>query len=221
MTGKLKQKERVPDIFIEHGAMALQLGVGYPNGLKPSLLCVLKNRDKKNNFHMIIASYIFDKNGKFVLDWYWVRDDGYNCHDGHHFRIADVDMDGIDEILEIGFALNGNGTLRYAMGYEDVGHGDRFYTGRYNKEDDTMMGYGVQQLNPTNLTEYYYNASSGKVIWRHILDKCIDNGRGNIGDFDPRKSGLEVYSYFGMYNAKTNEVVANDTSSLWPSNNIF
>ena len=157
------------------------------------------------------------------MDWYWARDDEPNhvCHDGHHFRLADSDMDGKDEFHEIGFTLNGDGKLRYDIGKNGIGHGDRFYVGRYNKDDTTMMGYGVQQYNTDNVTEYYYNASSGEVLWKHYHTELIDNGRGNIGDFDPYHPGLEVYSYFGMYNAKTNEMVFNDTKSLWPSNNLF
>ncbi|KAK8847864.1 hypothetical protein M9Y10_018900 [Tritrichomonas musculus] len=223
MTGKLLTKVQVPTKYVQHGPMAAQFGVGYLDGVKPSLVSVLKNRDKRNNFHMIVAAFSFNEKKEFAMDWYWARDDEPNhvCHDGHHFRLADSDMDGKDEVHEIGFALNGDGKLRYDIGKNGIGHGDRFYVGRYNKDDSTMMGYGVQQYNTDNVTEYYYNASSGEVLWKHYHTDLIDNGRGNIGDFDPYHPGLEVYSFFGMYNAKTNEMVFNDTKSLWPSNNIF
>ena len=38
-------------------------------------------------------------------------------------------------------------------------------------------------------------------------------GRGNVGDFDPNHFCLEVYSFYGMYNAKNYKLVFNDTSS--------
>lgn len=170
---------------------------------------------------MIVASYSFNDKKEFVMDWYWTHNSTNICPDGHHFRLADVDFDGKDEILEIGFALNGDGSLRYDLGFQDIHHGDRFYVGRFNNDDETMMGYGIQQNNPTNLTEYYYNASSGEVKWKHFYHEIVDVGRGNVGDFDPYHPGLEAYSFFGMYNAKTNEMVANDTSNFWPSNNVY
>lgn len=44
----------------------------------------------------------------------------------------------------IGYTLNGDGTLKFELG--------RFYVGRFNKDDTTMMRYGIQQDNPTYLT---------------------------------------------------------------------
>ena len=53
--------------------------------------------------------------------------------------------------------------------------------GKFNKDDTTMMGYGIQQNNPFNMTEFYFHASSGEVIWKHYLDHSEDVGRGNVG----------------------------------------
>lgn len=223
MKGTLKAKSPIPNMHIEHGSMPGRFGIGYLDGVRPSLVSVMLNRDKKNKFHFIIVSYSFNDEGEFVMNWVWDRKDTDVCDEGHQTRIADVDFDGKDEVLEIGFTLNGeDGSIRYDMGKEQrIIHGDRFYVGKYNKDDTTMMGYGVQQDNPENISEYYYNASTGEVIWRHYADHQVDNGRGNVGDFDPTAPGLEVFSFYGMYNAKTNEVVANDTTPLWPSNNIY
>lgn len=220
--GTLKAKAPIPSKYIEHGPMPARFGIGYLDGIRPSLVSVMINRDWRRDFHMMIASYSFNDDNEFVMNWNWLREEsGLRCDEGHHTRIADVDFDGKDEIHEIGFTLNGDGTLRYTLSKQQIYHGDRFYVGKYNKDDKVMMGYGIQQDNPTNLTEYYYDASSGDVIWKHFLDQCVDVGRGNVGDFDPRYPGYEVYSFYGMYNAKANMTVANDTSSLFPSNNIY
>lgn len=223
MKGTLKAKSPVPRNYIEHGPMPARFGIGYLDGIRPSLVSVMLNRDIKNKFHFLIASYSFNDEGEFVMNWVWDRKDTDVCDEGHQTRIADVNFNGKDEVLEIGFTLNGeDGSIRYDMGKEQrIIHGDRFYVGKYNKDDNTMMGYGVQQDNPENVTEYYYNASTGQVVWRHYTNQTVDNGRGNIGDFDPRYPGLEVFSFYGMYNAKTNKEVAPDVSALWPSNNIY
>lgn len=222
MTGTIKAKSPIPNTYIEHGPMGARFGIGYLDGIRPSLISVMLNRDKKNKFHFLIASYSFNDDGEFVMNWFWDRKDTDVCDEGHQTRIADVDFDGKDEVLEIGFTLNGDGSLRYDMGKEQrIIHGDRFYIAKYNKDDLTMMGYGVQQDNPENVSEYYYNASTGEVVRRHYANETVDNGRGNAGDFDPRYPGLEVFSFYGMYNAKADERVADDTTNLWPSNNIY
>lgn len=219
MTGKLRAKSPVPRDFIEHGAMGCQMGIGYFDGIKPSLVASLKNCDAKNNFHQIIATYSFHDSTTFDIDWYWTKEPGQSCEDGHHFRVADANLDGKDEFHNIGFILHGNGTLKCDMGDSNIYHGDRFYVGRFNKDEKQMMGYGVQQNNQDKITEYYYNADTCEVQWKHYTEEVMDNGRGDIGDFDPNTPGLEVFSFFGIYNAKTDTKI-HDTS-LWPANNLF
>ena len=87
------------------------------------------NRDWRRNFHMIVVTYNFNDNKEFVMNWSWDREaSGHRCDDGHHNRISDVDFDGKDEIHEIGFVLNGDGSLRYTLSEEkQIYHGDRFY----------------------------------------------------------------------------------------------
>ncbi|OHT01387.1 FG-GAP repeat family protein [Tritrichomonas foetus] len=233
LTGKLKHKARIPDTFIQHGSMGSQMGVGFLDGVKPSLVSVMKNRDSKNVFHMIIAAYSFNSENEFVLDWSWspeLEENCKGCSDGHHFRIADVDGDGKEEILEVGFTLNGDGTLRYDLYNEGVKHGDRFYVTKFNKGDKTMKGYGVQQDHNEFLLEYVYDADKGKVIWKHFNKEnvTVDVGRGNIGDFDPEYPGLEVYSFSGLFTGSTNinltevkNASALPSKSLWPSNNVY
>ncbi|EAX99183.1 hypothetical protein TVAG_092390 [Trichomonas vaginalis G3] len=58
-----------------------------------------------------------------------------------------------------------------------------------------MSGYGIQQRNPQQIDEYYYNASTGDIKWIHYGPPDHDVGRGNAGDFDPTHPGYEVYSF--------------------------
>ncbi|KAK8892250.1 hypothetical protein M9Y10_029473 [Tritrichomonas musculus] len=72
---------------------------------------------------------------------------------GHIIQLINVQMVIIFGLLMlIGYTLNGDGTLRFELGFHEIGHGDRFYVGRFNKDDTTMMRYGIQQDNPTYLT---------------------------------------------------------------------
>ncbi|MDO5294999.1 MAG: FG-GAP-like repeat-containing protein [bacterium] len=215
MSGSCMDKAEIPDDYIERGSLGAQVGVGYLDGEKPSLVAVMKNRNKDKSFNLIIAAYSYTDN-EFKMDWQWNRGKSKNS-DGHQFRIADVDYDGKDEILEIGFCLNGDGTLRYSLHDQGIVHGDRFYVGKFNKDDEVMMGYGIQQNNPSGLQEYYYNASTGEVIWKHMSDIIGDVGRGSVGDIDPTQPGLEVWSFSGIFNANSNKLLSNAGKTLWPA----
>jgi hypothetical protein len=215
MTGVCEDKAEIPDDYISIGSVAAQFGIGYLDGKKPSLVSVMKNRNTDKSFNLMICSYSY-QNGKFKMDWKFNRGD-QAFDDGHQMRIADVDYDGKDEILEIGFCLNGDGTLRYSLSEQGIVHGDRFYVGKFNKDDEVMMGYGIQQNNPNLISEYYYNASTGEVIWKHLNEKVGDTGRGAVGDIDPTKPGFEVWSFSGIYNGATNELLTAVGKTMWPA----
>ena len=222
MTGKLVDKVPIPDDYIEHGCMAAQFGVGFLDGKIPSLVAVMKNRtdDKYHTFNMIICAFSV-KDGALKMDWKWkAHDEGIELPEGHQFRICDVDFDGKDEILEIGFCLNGDGTLRFSLAPYGVIHGDRFYVGRFNKDDNFMTGYGITQNNDEKLWEYCYDAATGEMLWRHYGENVIDVGRGCAADIDPTTDGVEVWSYSGIYNANTDKLLSEKGQTMWPDINI-
>jgi hypothetical protein len=187
MTGKLKASAPVPDDYISRGPLAAQMGIGHFDGRNPSLVVSMKNRigGSGSNFNMVVALYDYSS-GQFAMKWKWLRGN-QNLDDGHHIRIADADIDGKDEIHQIGFALNGDGTLKYSLTKEGVVHGDRFYVGRFNKGDNFLMGHGIQQENPSGLLEYIYNAATDSVLWKNITSArpVPDVGRRNVGDMTP------------------------------------
>ncbi len=94
--------------------------------------------------------------GKLKQQWKYDNKNGYA--EAHQIRVADVDYNGKDEVLHMGYCLNSDGTLRYHM--DEVVHGDRWYVGAFSEENagNEMMGYGIQQENPSGLLEYFYNA---------------------------------------------------------------
>ncbi len=214
-TGALKYIADVPSDYISVGPLAVMMGIGYLDGKTPSLVCWMKNRNSDKSFNsMTLAYHVTD--GKLVQQW--KHDAGKNGGgaEAHQIRIADVDYDGKDEVLHQGYALNGDGTLRYQISL--VNHGDRWYVGAFNKGEKEMMGYGIQQDHPQNLLEYYYNASTGEILWTHYGDASCngqcDVGRGAVGDIDPNYDGLEAWSFQGTYNARTNAKISD--SYLYP-----
>ncbi|MCX5415928.1 hypothetical protein [Streptomyces sp. NBC_00059] len=215
-TGAARATAPVPGDYLADGPMYARFGVGYLDGSTPSLVAYMKNRVGDGGFNLMMTAWKFD-GSEVVRQWKWLRGD-QNAPDGHNTRIVDVDGDGKDEIAEIGFVLNGDGTLRYSLAPEGVIHGDRFYLAKMDPDRPGLQGYGIQQDNPSGLREYYYDAADGSMIWQHKADGVADVGRGLVGDIDPGHPGMEAWSFSGIYNAPTGKLAESDTSlSPWPA----
>ncbi|KAK1723237.1 uncharacterized protein BDZ83DRAFT_753740 [Colletotrichum acutatum] len=214
-TGALRASAPVPTDYIDDGPLAARLGAGFLDGETPHLVAYMKNRIGSGDFNLMYVTWTFDGTS-LKQKWKWNRGDK-NFPDGHNTRIIDLDGDGKDEVLEIGFALNGDGTERYTLGDQGIIHGDRFHLAKIDPNREGLQGYGVQQRNPDLIYEYYYDGSSGKIIWKHVGDNVTDVARGMLGDIDPTHPGMEVWSFSGVYNAKKNELTELDTElAPWP-----
>ncbi|KFY92275.1 hypothetical protein V498_05058 [Pseudogymnoascus sp. VKM F-4517 (FW-2822)] len=215
-TGTLRATAQIKNDYKSDGPLAARFGVGYLDGKTPHLVAFLKNRQPgQGDFNLIMAAWTFD--GKAVdLAWRWLRGD-QSAPDGHNTRIIDLNGDGKDEVCEIGFCLNGDGTLRYSLADAGVVHGDRYHITKMDPSREGLQGYGIQQDNPSLLMEYYYDASTGKLIWEHYGEEVGDVARGMAGDLDPTTPGMEVWAFDGVYNAATNKLTEEDTSlAPWP-----
>ncbi|RKN12495.1 hypothetical protein D7319_00565 [Streptomyces radicis] len=218
-TGAPRATAPVPDDYIDDGPLYARFGVGHLDGSTPSLVSYLKNRIGDGAFNLVIAAWRFDGE-ELTQQWKWLRED-QDAPDGHNTRVIDVDGDGRDEVAEIGFVLNGDGTLRYSLAEHGVVHGDRFHITDIDPDRPGLEGYGVQQDNPSGLREYYYDAATGEMIWQHVQDGVSDVGRGLAGDVDPRFPGMEVWSFSGLHNAATDELTEPDTElAPWPQSTI-
>jgi hypothetical protein len=219
-TGSLKGTSPIPTDFIEDGPLAARFGVGYLDGLRPHLVAFMKNRQDGGAFNRVIGAWTFD--GTAVTEeWISLGDDLVGS-DGHNTRILDVNGDGYDDVVEIGFVLNGpDGTNLYTMP-DIVVHGDRYYIGKMDPEREGLQGYGIQQDNEDLLMEYYYDAADGTLLWEHFGTEVGDVGRGLAGDIDPTHPGYEVWSFQGIYNAASNETTTDDPElAPWPQMGLF
>ncbi|GAB2881292.1 rhamnogalacturonan lyase [Streptomyces deserti] len=215
MTGAPRATAPVPTDYLADGPMYARFGVGYLDGSRPNLVAFMKNRRGNGAFNLMMGAWQFTGQS-LTQQWTWLRGN-QNTPDGHNTRVIDVNGDGTDEVAEIGFVLNGNGTLRYSLGPAGVIHGDRFHIAKMDPNRPGLQGYGVQQDNPSGLREYYYDATDGSIIWRHTASGTADVGRGMAGDIDPRFPGMEVWSFSGLYNAPANRLTEPNTSLRpWP-----
>ncbi|MEN3609017.1 carbohydrate-binding protein [Plantactinospora sp. ZYX-F-223] len=215
LTGAPRATAPVPTDYLADGPMYARFGVGHLDGVNPSLVAFMKNRIGSGDFNLMMAAWRFTGQS-LTQQWKWLRGN-QNTPDGHNTRIIDVDGDGKDEVAEIGFVLSGNGTLKYSLGPQGIIHGDRFHIAKMDPNRPGLQGYGVQQVNPSGLRQYYYDATNGAIIWRHVESGTADVGRGMAGDIDPRFPGMEVWSFSGLYNAPTNRLAEPNTSlQPWP-----
>ncbi|WP_117212385.1 carbohydrate-binding protein [Allorhizocola rhizosphaerae] len=215
MTGAPRATAPVPTDYLSDGPMYARFGVGYLDGTNPSLVAFMKNRIGNGGFNLMFTAWRFTGSA-LTQQWKFLRGN-QNLPDGHNTRIIDVNGDGRDEVAEIGFVLNGDGTLRYSLAPRGIIHGDRFHIAKMDPGRPGLQGYGVQQDNPSGLREYYYDAATGNMIWQHIESGVADVGRGMAGDIDPGFPGMEVWSFSGLYNAATNRLTESSTSLRpWP-----
>jgi rhamnogalacturonan endolyase len=214
MTGALKAYSSIPQDYIAIGSLACSLGIGYLNGSAPSIVAKMKNRNADKSFNEMICAWHYSGNN-LMMDWKWLRG-AQDCPDGHQIRIADVDGNGTDEICDIGYCLNGDGALRYSLASQGVVHGDRTHIGKLDPNGAGLQGYAVQQDNPSGLLEYYYDASTGSILWKRF-GAVADVGRGEAGDIDPRYPGYEVWSFYGVYNGPSNTKITDEPNRPYPN----
>lgn len=216
-TGALRGSVKIRNDYIEHGPFAARLGVGFLDGRRPHIVAFMKNRQDNKIFNRNLAAWTFD-GSKVVEEWVYDDQNAGSGSDGHNTRIVDVDGDGKDELGEIMFLLNGNGTLKYDLTVSGIGHGDRWQIAKMDPHRPGLQGYGVQQNNPDKLWEYYYDATDGEILWKHYGDEVTDIGRGSVGDIDPNHPGMESWSAggSGLYNMPSGTLIEDDTSmSPW------
>ncbi|MEI7503503.1 MAG: autotransporter-associated beta strand repeat-containing protein, partial [Paludibacter sp.] len=181
-----------------NGHMAIE----YLDGKHPSVGFIYKTRTSSDQFHWYCASaYGYNLSGQWVNQYNWER--GYqDCAEGHGIRVADVDLDGRDELLDIGYGIKYDGTLAYNA---HITHGDRFRVGDIDPERPGLETFAIQQN--AMLGMLLYDASTGTSITKKYLSAVGDVGRGECMDVDSTHIGYEFFSTMAnIYDAKGNTI---------------
>jgi rhamnogalacturonan endolyase len=204
-TGRLLNYQAIPNDFIAVGPLSGWLGVG-----NCGIIFFGQNRNANGSFNQTHSCFTWSGT---ALRLRWTKNN--NSARGHQMRIVDVNADGTDDLVHLGFALSGvDGATLYTLA--GVTHGDRYHVAEMDTSRAGLEGFGVQQDNPSGLHEYYYNARTGAFYWKHS-GAVADVGRGDAGDLDPAHPGWEVFSFDGVHNARNNRMIASPANSPWPS----
>ena len=224
-TGREKARAELPNPFKSqrNRSLAALLGVGYLDGVRPSLVIHAKNRVGGGGtpFNMINSAWDY-RDGKLSQRWslQWKGDAPDLPVTSHQMRIMDVNGDGKDDVLPGMHAIGSDGKLLYNLGTQGVIHGDRFHISDLNPTRPGLEGYGIQQDNESGLAEYFYDAATGKILWENNIGKTVDAARGVAADLDPRTPGFEVWSFYGIRSAK-GEKIADEPNRPYPNFQIW
>lgn len=217
-TGAEVARAPMPDDYLGDGPLQCHFGVGYFDGVHPSVVHKCKNRVGSGGFNLVAAAYDFDGS---TLTRRWKFNRNINAADFHQIRVLDVDGDGRDELADGGYVVDDDGTVLYSLGEDGVVHGDRFHITDMDPTRPGLEGWGIQQDNANGLETYYYDAATGEVLrtYSNPNGPGADMGRGTVADLFPDEPGFEYFSFNGMYNAQTGDVVVAevDRNVPWPN----
>lgn len=217
-TGAEITRAQLPSDFIGDGPLQCHFGVGYFDGIHPSVVVKCKNRVGSGGFNLVAAAYDFD--GATVKErWKFVR--SINGADFHQIRVLDVDGDGKDELADGGYVIDDDGSLLYSLAKDGVVHGDRFHITDMDPTRPGLEGWGIQQDNGNGLETYYYDAATGENLRKYSNPSGLgaDMGRGTVADLFPDEPGVEYFSFNGMYNAQSGDLIVAevDRNIPWPN----
>jgi len=205
------------DFYPTPGKYGTQLGIACLDGTTPSVIGWLRNRNSDKSFNDIIVAWHLSGTTLSQTWKYPIPSTASGFAGFHQMRIADVNGDGKDEVCPGNYILNSDGTLRFKL--PGIGHGDRHYICKMDPNRTGLQGYGIQQEAADFLQDYYYDANTGAVLWKHYGTAVQDMGRGLVGEIDPNYLGWEAWTFNALYNApsgtKVSDTYPYPCHSIW------
>ncbi|MCR2814928.1 rhamnogalacturonan lyase family protein [Microbacterium jiangjiandongii] len=168
-------------------------GVAYLDGEHPSLITSRGYYTRT----VIVAWDLVD--GRLVERWTFDSNDvgaEYEGQGNHQFTTADVDRDGLDEIVFGAMTIDDDGTALYNT---RLHHGDAQHVGDLVLDRPGLEVFSVFE-SPSgngNTVAAMRDAETGEILWR--TEGSRDTGRGVAADIDPAHPGAEAWSIGGDY----------------------
>ena len=114
----------------------------------------------------------------------------YAGQGNHAFNVADLDGDGLDEVMYGSCAFDNDGTGLWTTG---LGHGDANHVGVFQKGYEGLQVYHCLENGKTEVA--LHDAKTGAVIWDIVAAEAGDQGRCMVADVDPDSPGCEFWKY--------------------------
>ena len=195
-----------------YSAMDGHFCICYLDGIHPSLVMECLDRDADKTHHNYVFTWEYDwapssragdwqspEAGESPTNWHhdktWSRNDKHPWPaEFHQLRVADVDGDGCDEMLQGGYSVNPKTGWFASPG---IGHGDRYIVSDIDPDRPGLEVYAIQQS--ALLGQLLYDARTAERIKEWYLPSVYDVGRGTCLDMDARFKGYELFSYADDY----------------------
>ena len=182
-----------------YSAMDGHFCICYLDGIHPSLVMECLDRDVDKTHHNYVFTWDFDWTGGNPSNWHhsatWSRNDKRPWPaEFHQLRVADVNGDGCDEMIQGGYSVN---PLKGWFQSPGIGHGDRYILSDIDPDRPGLEVYAIQQS--ALLGQLLYDAETAERIKEWYLPSVYDVGRGTCLDMDARYKGYEILSYADDY----------------------
>lgn len=178
--------------------------VAYLNGSTPS---VVMCRGYYARAYLVAYDFV---DGKLQKVWSFDSNEAGNeavaGQGNHSVAVADVDMDGKDEIMYGAAAIDHDGTFMYATG---LGHGDAQHTGDLIPSRAGLEVFSVHEPAGARYGVEMRDAMTGEILFGSYENS--DVGRGVSADIDPKYPGNESWAA-GKMISSTGEVISQSPS---------
>lgn len=144
----------------------------------------------------VLAAWDY-RNGKLTSRWVFDsknRDNPFSGQGNHNLSVADVDNDGMDEIIYGSMVVDHDGKGLFTTGFR---HGDALHVGDLDPDHPGLEVFGVHEnespgmAGATGPGAALYSASDGKVLFR--MNEGVDAGRGVAEDIWDGNRGAEIW----------------------------
>jgi rhamnogalacturonan endolyase len=194
VTGAEKGKEvAVPQDLKATGNVTGHFSIAYWDGVHPSLYF----KGKAGGTAAMMDMGFDFKDNAWSMRFKAVRTPISAFPNNHNLRCVDLNADGLDECVNGGYAIKGDGTVLWNQASQGITHGDRWHIGDLDPTRPGLEGWAIGQRSGYDWN--YYDAKTGTVL-RKYGPGTADMARGVCGDVDPTHLGYECWTNGKVFN---------------------
>ncbi len=209
------------------------MAAAYLDGVRPSIVVSrdynqpqsgLPGRDELAAFNWRDGALTLEWHFKAGINWHDNQNSEYVGQGNHQISVADVDVDGFDEIVRGASIIDHDGTGYLSTG---AGHGDAMHVGDLDPSNPGIEVFSVHQVpaeysnvSGLNVGGHLYDAATGTVLAN--IPATNDVGRGAAMDIDPNYPGAEFWATTNDPNGGSRFIYNVDGTALYPMpSNMF